>query len=414
MPGQAFILCKFFNRLKVHYITNMETKPRKRRLRKRYILIAIVLLLVIFRLLLPSIVLHYCNKTLAHLDGYYGHVRDIDIALYRGAYQIKDMYLNKMDAKTKKQTDFLKVKNMDLAVQWKALFRGRLVGKLEVNTPTLIFTKNKTEISDVKKDTNDFRKVLKSFMPLSVNRFEINNGNIHYSDPGAKPAVDISMQKVHVLAENLNNAANEKVALPSPVTAQANVYGGTLNLDMKINILAPKTQFDLNAAVKNANLTLFNNFLKAYGGFDVSRGTISLYTEFAAKDGKYVGYVKPVIKDLKVLGPQDSSDNLIHKAWEAVVGLTADILKNQKKDQIASKVPIQGEFDKSNTNVMEAIWEVLKNAFIQALQPSIDNQINLNSVDAAKPEHVSLFHKIFGGGKKEKSGKKNKIDNKKH
>ena len=386
----------------------MEKNTGKRRLRKRYIVIGIIALLIIFRLLLPSIILHYCNKTLAHLDGYYGHIQDIDVALYRGAYQIKDMYLNKMDTKTKKQTDFFKVKNVDLAVQWKALFHGRLVGKVEVNTPTLIFTKNKTEITDVKKDTNDFRKVLKSFMPLKVNRFEINNGNIHYSDPGAKPAVDISMKQVHVLAENLNNAAHDKTALPSPVTAQANVYGGSLNLNMKINILAPQTQFDLNGAVKNANLALFNDFLKAYGGFDINRGTLSLYTEFAAKDGKYVGYVKPIIKDLKVLGPQDSADNLIHKAWDAVVGLTADILKNQKKNQIATKVPIQGEFDKSNTNVMEAIWEVLKNAFIQALNPAVDNQISLSSVDTSKPEHVSLFHKIFGGGRKDKAGKHDK------
>lgn len=386
----------------------MQKKSRKTRLRKRYIIIGVIVLLVIFRLLLPSIVLHYCNKTLAHLDGYYGHVQDIDIALYRGAYQINNMYLNKMDAKTKKQTDFFKVDNIDLSVQWKALFHGRLVGELEVNTPTLIFTKNKTEIGDVKKDTNDFRKVLQSFMPLKINRFEINNGNIHYSDPGATPKVDISMQKVHVLAENLNNAAHDKTALPSPVSAQANIYGGSLNLNMKINLLAPKTQFDLNAAVKNANLALFNNFLKAYGGFDINRGTLSLYTEFAAKDGKYVGYVKPIIKDLKVLGPQDSADNLIHKAWDAVVGLTADILKNQKKNQIATKVPIQGEFDKSNTNVMEAIWQVLKNAFIQALNPAVDNQINLSSVDTTKPEHVSLFHKIFGGGKKDKADKPKK------
>ncbi len=403
--GMFFTVCNYTK-------LTMQKKSGNRRLRKRYIVLSIIALLIIFRLLLPYIILHYCNKTLSHLDGYYGHIQDIDVALYRGAYQIKDMYLNKMDNKTKKQTGFFKVDNIDLSVQWKALFHGRLVGEMEVNKPTLIFTKNKTGITDVKKDTNDFRKVLKSFMPLKVNRFEINNGSIHYLDPGAKPVVDISMQKVHVLAENLNNAAHDKTALPSPISAQADVYGGLLNLNMKMNILAPKTQFDLNASVKDANLALFNNFLKAYGGFDINRGTLSLYSEFAAKDGKYVGYVKPIIKDLKVLGPQDSADNLIHKAWDAVVGLAADILKNQKKNQIATKVPIQGEFDKSNTNVMEAIWEVLKNAFIQALAPSVDNQINLSSVDTAKPEHVSLFHKIFGGGKKDKT-EKNKKDNSK-
>lgn len=391
----------------------MQKKSAKYRLRKRYIIIGVVALLIILRLMLPWIILHYCNKTLAHLDGYYGHVQDIDVALYRGAYVIKDMYLNKVDTKTKKQTDFFKVDNIDLSVQWKALFHGRLVGELEINKPKLIFTKDKTEIGEVKKDTNDFRKVLKNFMPLKVNRFEVNNGSVHYADPTSTPKVDISMQQVHVRAENLSNAEHDKVALPSPVTAQANVYGGSLALNMKMNILAPKTELDLNADVKNANLVQLNDFLKAYGNFDVSRGSLSLYTEFAAKDGKYVGYVKPIIKDLKVLGPQDSSDSFLHKAWEALVGLTADILKNHKKDQIASKVPIQGEFDKSETDISEAVWELLKNAFIHALVPAVDNQINLTSVNNVKPEHEGLLHKIFGGGKKDKHDNKSKKNKKK-
>jgi len=45
----------------------------------------IILVLVIFRILLRYILLHYANKTLANVPGYYGHVEDIDVSLYRGA-----------------------------------------------------------------------------------------------------------------------------------------------------------------------------------------------------------------------------------------------------------------------------------------------------------------------------------------
>lgn len=51
----------------------------------------------------------------------------------------------------------------------------------------------------------------------------------------------------------------------------------------------------------------------------------------AAKDGKFVGYVKPLIKDLDVLGPDDKNDNFFHKAWEGIVGTTGFIFQNQKK-----------------------------------------------------------------------------------
>lgn len=381
------------------------TKPVK-------IILIIVLVLVIFRLFLPAIVLQYSNKKLAELNGYYGHVNDIDISLYRGAYQINDMYLNKVDTISKKQTEFFKVRNIDLSVEWRALFHGRLVGKLIFDSPKLVFTKNKTEIGDVKKDTNDFRKILKDFMPLDVNRFEINNGNIHYVDKGAKPAVDISLTNTHVLATNLRNVDDSNKVLPSTVTAQANAYDGTLALNMKIDALAKNATFDLNADIKNTNLVKLNPFLQAYGNFDVNKGTFGLYTEFAAKDGKYVGYVKPIIKDLDVLGPEDSTNSFFHKIYEGLVGTAGKILENPKKDQVATKVPIKGEFGKSTTNTIEAIWELLKNAFIQALVPSVDNQINLNSVDKEDIKKKTLLQKIFGDGKDKKDKKDDKKDKK--
>jgi hypothetical protein len=367
---------------------------------------SIVIVLIIFRLLLPAILLNYCNKSLSKMHGYYGHVQNIDVALYRGAYQVKEMYINKEDSSTKKQTPFFNVKMLDISLQWKALFHGRLVGELIFNSPKLIFTKDKTEISDVKKDTTSFKTVLKDFMPLKINRFEVNDGSIHYVDAGAKPAVDIFLQQARILAKNLTNVENNKIALPSTVTANATIYEGTLSLNMKMNPLAEETAFDLKAEIKNVNLAKLNDFLKAYGGFDVNKGNFGLYTEFAAKDGKYIGYVKPFIKDLKVLGPQDSGDNILQKAWEAVVGGAAGVLKNHKKQQVATKVPIEGEFGKTTTGVWDAIWELLRNAFIQALMPGIDNQINLNSVNSVKPEKKSFLQKIFGGGDKDKKEKK--------
>ncbi len=378
----------------------MKKKSRKFRFaRVHKIFIIIIVVLVVLRILLPYILLKYCNKSLSELKGYYGHIQDIDVSLYRGAYQINDMYLNKVDASTHKQTDFFKVNNIDLSVEWKALFHGRLVGELVFNSPKLIFTKDRTEISDVKKDTNDFRKVLKDLMPLKVNRFEVNNGSIHYVDAGATPKVDISVEQAHVLAENLKNVEDNKTELPSPVTATGNVYGGTLSLNMKMDALAKKTRFDLNTEIKNANLVSLNDFLKAYGGFDVNKGTFGLYTEFAAKNGKYKGYVKPVIKDLDVVGPEDRKDKFFQKVWENIVGAAGEILNNPKKNQIATKIPIEGNLAGSNTDIIEMIWELLRNAFIQALMPSIDNQININSLNTSSDDHKSLLQKIFGGGK---------------
>jgi hypothetical protein len=127
-----------------------------------------------------------------------------------------------------------------LSIEWRALFHGSFVGEFIFNVPKIVFTKDKNELSDVKRDTTDFRKVLKDFMPLKVNRVEINNGSIHYVDNTSSPKVDVSLKDAFVLAQNLKNVDDENVALPSPVAAHANVYGGTFNLNMKMNALAKK------------------------------------------------------------------------------------------------------------------------------------------------------------------------------
>jgi hypothetical protein len=82
------------------------------------------------------------------------------------------------------------------------------------------------------------------------------------------------LKHTHILARNLTNVNNDKVELPSTVTASALVYEGTLNFNMKLNALAVNPTFELNAEMKNTNLVLLNDFLEAYGKFDVNRGNL--------------------------------------------------------------------------------------------------------------------------------------------
>src|SRR5690349_19037679 len=97
---------------------------RKKLTRKRkivYIIIAsLVVLLIAFRIALPYILLRYVNRQLTRIDGYRGHVEDIDVALYRGAYVIKDIRLDKTGGKI--PVPFFKADKIDLSIQWNALF----------------------------------------------------------------------------------------------------------------------------------------------------------------------------------------------------------------------------------------------------------------------------------------------------
>ncbi len=336
------------------------------------------------------------------MHGYYGHIRDIDISLFKGAYVIKTIFINKVDSVSFKQTDLFKSEDIESSIEWPALIKGSLVGELVFHSPLLVFTRNKADLGDIKKDTADFRKLLKTFMPLKVNRVTVHNGSIHYVDHTSKPELDIALMKAHVLALNLTNVTKNESELPSTLTAQASVYEGSLTLNMKMNALAPEAAFDLNAELKNTNLVLLNSFFKAYGNFDVNKGTFGLYTELATQKGKFVGYVKPIITNLDVLGQEDQKDSFLQKLWEAVIGTTGVIFKNQNKNQIATKVKIEGSFKHPEINTFDAVMEVLSNAFIQALMPSVENNINIKSIDAKPVKDKNFIQRIFSPSKKDK------------
>ena len=380
---------------------------RKRRL---VILLLIFLVsLVALRLALPYVILHYANKTLAEMDGYYGHIGDIDLAIIRGAYKLDSIYINKVDTASRRETPFLAASVVDLAIEWRALFKGSLVGKIVVERPTVRFTKDKVEPKDVQKDSSDFRQVLDDFMPLEINRLELRNGNLRYVDSTSRPRVDISMTDVDILALNLKNSYDSAAVLPARIDARATVYEGRLDLKMKLNPLAEVPTFDLNAEWRNTNLVKLNEFFQAYAKVDVNKGTFGLYAEVAAKEGSFTGYVKPLIEDIDVLGKEDRNDNLLRKAWEGISGAVTEIFENQKEETFATKIPLRGEIENPRANIFFAIAQILENAFISALQPAIDQQINLRTVDRQQ-EEKGFLEKVFRG--KDKEGKKADDDKK--
>jgi hypothetical protein len=374
---------------------------------------SILVLLIALRIALPYILLRLVNKELTHIPGYTGHVDDIDVALIRGAYKIKTIKLEKTGGKI--PVPFFSADLADLSLQWEALFHGRIVGKILVEHPILNFVKGPTEATSQTKIDSSWTVVVKKLMPLKLNKFEINDGEIHYRDFHSKPEFDIFTKKVHILAENLSNADKNKEVLPSSITATADVYGGKASASMKMDALARTPTFDGKAKLEGLNLANLNNFIDAFAKFDIKSGEISIYTEAAAKDGKITGYTKPIIKNLKVLNWEKDKEKPLKIAYEAVVEAVAWVFKNQNKEQLATKVDFEGNIKNPNIDIWQLIGQVLKNAFIQALYPSLENSVSLNSLNGKKNQSATSLdqtlqksNKEIGVRQKDKEKKKKK------
>lgn len=362
--------------------TSTHTVSKKKRSFKWPVIISIVVLLIGLRIALPYIVLNFANDKLAKLDGYYGHIGDIDIALYRGAYVMKGVYIDKIEDDDKKQrTEFVKVNRVDFSVEWSALFDKKIVAEVEFDKPVIKYTMNKTVGKQAEEDTTDFLELVKSFVPLKINRFDVLDGEVHYVDPYSKPKVDIPITELNIQGKGLTNESQEGELLPATIDATAKLFDGDISVDVNLDPLKKQPTFDLTAELKPTNMVYFNPFFTAYANFDLKKGNIALYSEFAAKDGNFKGYAKPLIKDLDIVQFEKEEGGVLQIAYEAFIGSVAEIFQNQRKETLATRIEVQGKFSNPEVGILTAVLSVLKNAFIEAIKPSIDNTVNIANVN---------------------------------
>ncbi len=353
--------------------------------KKWIVVLSIFVILVVARLFLPYFVKNYVNKTLQNMDGYTGSVKDVDIRLFRGAYVIDSLEILKTGDSI--PVPFVEVRKIDLSVHWKALLHGSISGEVIMEKPILNFAVAETKSAKVSQDGSetDWLQTLDELMPMKLNRFEIVDGKISFKDFTTEPNIDIYIDSLQAVATNLSNVVDKSKQLPSTLKVTGNsLGGGLLNVEMKMNVLKKIPDFDLDFSFEHVDLTALNDFIKAYSKTDVERGTFNLYTEMAADNGKLEGYVKPVIQNLKVLDWDKEKEGFFHKVWEGVVGFVSEIFENQKKDQLATKIPISGDLNNLDVGVLPTVINIFKNAFIKALSKQVDDSINFFQQDEEK------------------------------
>ena len=342
---------------------------------------SLIVVLVAVRMLLPYALKAYVNHSLNTAQDYAGKIGGVDLKLWRGGYRIHQVQILKKNGGV--QSPLFAAPEVDLSLEWRELIKGAVVGEIIFRQPQINFVNGSTpEQKQTGKDER-WDKMLQSLFPFKLNRVEITGGEIHFEDPSTQPPVDIYISKVFATATNLTNTRNRKQKLPSGLSASAStVGGGALNLQIHMDLLKPAPAFEMNCGLTNMDLTALNQFLRAYGKFDVERGNFALYTSVAADAGAYDGYFKVFFKDLDVFAwEKERKKNILAIFWQAIVGGVATVFKNHPKDQLATKIPISGSYTNSSVGVWTATANLLQNAFIHALVPKLDQHITIEEVE---------------------------------
>jgi len=363
----------------------------------------ILIVLLIFRLYLPTLVKNYVNKALSELDGYHGSVTDIDIALIRGAYVINGLKLYNNNALS--EVPFIDFPKVDISVEWRALFNGRIVSEIYLYDPALIYVFQDMYVDE--SDDEDWTKLLTDLVPIEINHFVTEEGKLAYVDTEADPTIDVSVRNFSFRADNLRNVVEKEMKLPSPIQGSGmSVGNGKLTVNGKANFIKQVPDVDLNIKLENTNLAAFNDVAKEYGKLDFESGAVNSYSELAIADGFIKGYFKVLFSDVKF---NSEEDKFLETLWEGLVAFFGFILKNKNSDNFAIKAPIEGQIENFNVKTWPTIGSIFKNGFIKAFNSEIDDEIEYQ--DAFLNEQLDSLG--FFQFKKKKALKKKLEENEK-
>jgi hypothetical protein len=320
----------------------------------------------------------YVNRQLNRAHDYAGRVGNIHLQLWRGRYRIDNIRILKRSGSV--PVPFFSAHELSLAIEWSELFHGSIVGQVIMNEPRLNFVSGPTEAQSQSGQDEGWSSMLESLFPFDLNRVEITNGEVHFQNQYSTPPVDLYLHGLSATATNLNNSRNVQGELPAGAMAKATtIGGGGLDLNVHLNPMAKAPTYQVDAQLTNVDLTALNSFLRAYGKFDVASGQFALFTSVASKDGNYDGYLKVFFNKLNVFAwEKERKKNILEIFWQAVVGTLTTAFKNHSTDSLATRVPISGSYAAgSDVGVMSAVGSLLRNAFIRALVPKIDQQVTL-------------------------------------
>ena len=179
------------------------------------------------------------------------------------------------------------------------------------------------------------------------------------------------MRKLNVEAHNFTNVQKEGKDLLAHIYATGEpMPGAFMRMRADVDPFALQPKFKVAFALTRVQLPQINNFFKAYAKVDAESGEFSLFGELTAAEGNINGYVKPLLDKPRFLSIEDIKEESFPKAlWESVVAAIAALFKNQPKDRLATEVPISGKFDQPNPDTLATIFNLLRNAFIQAIVP---------------------------------------------
>ncbi len=206
---------------------------------------------------------------------------------------------------------------------------------------------------------------------LRAARARVLRSTLGVVNQGADPPYAVFLSGATLDIRNFTNQRDEG---PSAVELRGDFMGtGKTLVRTTFRPRTGKPDFDAHIQIEGTDLRAMNDLLRATAGFDVAGGELSLYSQLNVRDAAVQGYVKPILKDLKVYSSEKDRDKpFLDQMHERIVAGATTLLKNPWRGELATRADVSGPLDAPKTSTWQAVLGLIRNAYIKAIRPGLD------------------------------------------
>ncbi|MES2527275.1 MAG: DUF748 domain-containing protein [Bdellovibrionota bacterium] len=345
--------------------------------KKIIIPLGVLLFLVALRIALQPFLLGFINKKLATFSPEIeGHVDGLNIGIFRGAFGVEDMTMKLK----KNDKEFLQVKEADVSLAWREIFKGNLMADAMVNGVT--FTFDERIPAAIKKSLPpEDKSAPKKQPPLRISRLDWKNVDVilptdkAYTNQGPFRLSGIEGRVTNLFADSDTPRSFFHVLGKGSGTSSFKAIGSA-------NLLADPLEWDVDAQMQGFTLSSMNRFLLNKVPLTFTKGIFDLYSEVKSEEGKIRGYVKPFVEDLDFIRRDENFKGAKHWLIE-VAGAVGNWILEAKRDRtIATKVPFSFDGKKFAIDQSAAVSNVIEHGFDQELSPGVDGNMSMQAQEA--------------------------------
>jgi hypothetical protein len=354
-------------------------------------LVVVGVLALLVRALLDPIATRVTRKTLAELDGYRGDFERVHVTLLAPGYVITRLKMIEVPGGSWK-TPLFYAEKVSVNVEWRQLLRGRIVAAVRVSDPKIQVvlrptpkTKLKEDVKEVKAKAPYVSQHLQKIIPLQVSRIEVDRGELLFRDLTAPRQPELWVHRLELTVDNLPTRARLANGRPTTVQARGMVgRTGAMRLSVSADPFARPLEFGGRFQIEGLHVSELFDFIEPKTELQTPKGTMDMYAQFTAKEGRFHGGVKPVLKDVEVRPAEPGLWTKL-KGWFADTAVEVASERAPAGGAVATVVPIEGRLTDPKLQLWPAVLGVVRNAFVQGVASGFSN---LPPPKANKPQGV--------------------------